>query len=55
MNDRELLEQGLEVRREVLGAEHVDRSLAQASDFQRPIQELTTSYCCWRRLVASRA
>jgi len=45
MNDRELLEQGLEVRREVLGAEHVDRSLAQASDFQRPIQELTTSYC----------
>lgn len=45
MNDRDLLEQGLEVRREVLGAEHVNRSLAQASDFQRPMQELTTGYC----------
>ena len=45
MNEGELLEQGLEVRREVLGAEHVDRSLAQASDFARPMQELVTSYC----------
>jgi 4-carboxymuconolactone decarboxylase len=38
-------ERGLEVRREVLGAEHVDRSLAQASDFMRPMQELVTDYC----------
>ena len=29
----ETYEQGLKVRREVLGADHVDRSLAQASDF----------------------
>jgi 4-carboxymuconolactone decarboxylase len=39
------LEQGLEVRRAVLGAEHVDRSLAQASPFMRPMQELVTEYC----------
>ena len=38
-------EQGLTVRREVLGAEHVDRSLAQASPFMRPMQELVTEYC----------
>jgi 4-carboxymuconolactone decarboxylase len=38
-------EQGLATRREVLGAEHVDRSLAQASDFSRPLQELVTEYC----------
>jgi 4-carboxymuconolactone decarboxylase len=38
-------EQGLEVRREVLGGEHVDRSLATASDFMRPMQEFVTEYC----------
>ena len=38
-------EQGLEVRREVLGSEHVDRSLAAASDFMRPMQEFVTEYC----------
>src|ERR1700678_793177 len=38
-------EQGLEVRREVLGGEHVDRSLAAASDFTRPLQEFVTEYC----------
>ena len=38
-------EAGLEVRRAVLGAEHVDRSLERASDFMRPMQELVTEYC----------
>ena len=38
-------QQGLSLRREVLGADHVDRSLAQASDFMRPLQELVTEYC----------
>jgi alkylhydroperoxidase/carboxymuconolactone decarboxylase family protein YurZ len=33
------------VRRAVLGAEHVDRSLEQASPFSRPMQELVTEYC----------
>lgn len=41
----ELFEAGLRVRREVLGAEHVDRSLAAVSEFSRPIQELVTEYC----------
>ena len=41
----ELFEKGLKVRREVLGAEYVDASIAQADDFSRPIQELVTEYC----------
>ena len=38
-------ERGLQMRREVLGAEHVDRSLQTASDFSRPVQEFVTEYC----------
>ena len=45
MEDKTKLELGLQTRREVLGAEHVDRSLGQASDFARPMQELVTEYC----------
>ena len=41
----ETYEKGLENRRSVLGTEHVNRSLAQVSDFSRPIQELVTEYC----------
>jgi 4-carboxymuconolactone decarboxylase len=40
----ESFQEGLQNRREVLGAEHVDRSLAQVSEFARPIQELVTEY-----------
>ncbi len=40
-----LYETGLGVRREVLGAEHVDRSLERASEFSAPMQELVTEYC----------
>lgn len=36
------LERGLEVRREVLGVDHVARSLEQVSEFSRPVQELVT-------------
>lgn len=36
---------GLAVRRDVLGAEYVDRSLANATDFNQPMQELVTEYC----------
>jgi 4-carboxymuconolactone decarboxylase len=42
---RSTYEDGLRVRKEVLGAEHVERSLAQSSEFARPIQELVTEYC----------
>jgi 4-carboxymuconolactone decarboxylase len=45
MNDKTRLELGLQTRREVLGAEHVERSLGQATDFARPMQELVTEYC----------
>ena len=41
----ESYQEGLQVRREVLGAEFVDRSLAEAGDFVRPLQELVTEYC----------
>jgi 4-carboxymuconolactone decarboxylase len=42
---QETYEAGLQVRREVLGEAHVERSLAQVSEFSRPIQELVTEYC----------
>ena len=35
---------GMEVRREVLGAEHVDRATANATDLTRDFQELITEY-----------
>ena len=38
-------EEGLAVRKEVLGVAHVERSLGQVSEFGRPIQELVTEYC----------
>lgn len=36
---------GMAIRREVLGAAHVDASLEKASEFARPVQELVTEYC----------
>jgi 4-carboxymuconolactone decarboxylase len=38
-------EAGLAIRREVLGAEYVDRSIAASTDFNRPLQDLVTEYC----------
>lgn len=35
---------GLGIRKSVMGASHVEKSLRQASDFSRPIQELITEY-----------
>ncbi|HEV7132184.1 MAG TPA: carboxymuconolactone decarboxylase family protein [Gaiellaceae bacterium] len=45
MADNENYETGLRVRSQVLGADHVERSLANASEFMRPIQEFVTEYC----------
>lgn len=42
---RDTYERGLDMRRTVLGEAHVARSMAQLSDFSRPIQELVTEYC----------
>ena len=38
-------EKGLALRKQVLGADYVERSLAAADDFSRPMQELSTEYC----------
>ena len=38
-------ERGLALRKQVLGKEYVERSLANADDFTRPMQELSTEYC----------
>jgi len=45
----ELYEKGLAVRRDVLGKEYVDKAIARADDFSRPLQELVTEYC-WGRI-----
>ena len=50
--DQERFNQGLATRREVLGADYVDKSIASADDFNRPMQELVTEYCwgeIWNR------
>jgi 4-carboxymuconolactone decarboxylase len=36
---------GLENRKKVLGATHVERSWTSADDFNRPVQRLITEYC----------
>jgi 4-carboxymuconolactone decarboxylase len=38
-------DRGLALRKKVLGAEYVEKSLAAADDFSRPMQELSTEYC----------
>ena len=40
-----LFDRGLAARKAVLGAEYVEKSLAQADEFTRPLQELVTEYC----------
>lgn len=40
--ERQRYEAGLQTRREVLGAEYVERALANADDFSRPFQEFVT-------------
>ncbi|MFY1671550.1 carboxymuconolactone decarboxylase family protein [Plantactinospora sp. WMMB334] len=44
-SDQSRLERGNQVRREVLGDAHVDRSLKQATDFTRLVQEYVTASC----------
>ena len=43
--DKKRFDEGLAVRRAVLGSDYVDRSIAAADDFNRPMQELVTEYC----------
>ncbi len=52
MSDSEIFKQGLEVRRDVLGKDYVDSSLAKADNFMMAFQDITTSWCwgyAWTR------
>ena len=53
----ELFETGLRIRKEVLGEEYVERSLANADDFSKDFQRLVTEYCWgagWGRSALSK-
>ena len=53
----EMYERGLPIRREVLGSDYVDRSIAEADEFNRPLQELITEHAwgtIWARPGLSR-
>ena len=41
----EKFEKGLKLRKQVLGAEYVEKSMASADSFSMPMQELSTEYC----------
>ena len=43
--DKQAFDRGMKIRREVLGDEHVDRSMATADELNQPLQELITEYC----------
>ena len=52
MAESELFQKGLKVRREVLGKDYVDASLAKADDFLMAFQNITTEMCwgyAWTR------
>ena len=53
----DLFEAGLQVRKDVLGAEYVENSLAKADDFMMAFQDYVTKYCwgnVWTREGLSR-
>lgn len=43
--DEDLFKRGLENRKQVVGAEYVEKNLAEADDFSRPFQEAMTAWC----------
>jgi 4-carboxymuconolactone decarboxylase len=54
----ELFEQGLRIRKAVLGEAYVERSLAAADEFSMPMQEMVTRNCwgdVWNRPGLERA
>ena len=58
MEDTERVVQGMAVRRDVLGDEHVDRAVASATPFTAPFQDFITRYAwgeIWSRPGVSRA
>jgi 4-carboxymuconolactone decarboxylase len=58
ITDDERSEQGMRVRREVLGDDHVDRAVATTTGFNAPFQDLITRYAwgeIWSRPGLTRA
>ncbi len=51
--DKATYDRGLKIRKNVLGDEFVDKAIASADDFNRPMQDLTTEYC-WGLCVGPR-
>jgi 4-carboxymuconolactone decarboxylase len=51
--DQALYEKGLQIRREILGAEYIDKQIAAATDeFSKTLQDLVTEFCwgaAWTR------
>lgn len=43
--DKNTFDTGLAIRKDVLGAEFVEKSFATADEFIKPMQELVTEYC----------
>ena len=49
---QDTFDKGMKLRKQVLGADYVEKSMAAADDFSRPMQELSTEYCwgyVWNR------
>jgi 4-carboxymuconolactone decarboxylase len=43
--DKTKFDQGLQIRRAVLGNDYVDKAISRMDKFSRPLQELVTEYC----------
>lgn len=55
--DKARFDQGLAVRREIMGAERIDKVMKDADAFTRPVHDLITEYCwgeIWTRPGLSR-
>jgi 4-carboxymuconolactone decarboxylase len=55
--DRDTYQRGLQIRSAVLGEAYVNRALADADEFTKPLQDLVTEYCwgaVWGRDALSR-
>ncbi|HXL90088.1 MAG TPA: 4-carboxymuconolactone decarboxylase [Streptosporangiaceae bacterium] len=58
MDEAERAQEGMRVRREVLGDEHVDRAVAMTTSFTEPFQDFITRYAwgeIWSRPGLTRA
>ena len=58
MDEAERAQEGMRIRREVLGDEHVDRAMAMTTSFTEPFQDFITRYAwgeIWSRPGLTRA